>query len=89
MNKVTLEHTAAFTTYGGAGSAIVLWGLQLSEWGVIVSAFVAVLGFVVHCYYAHRRDRRAQEQHKATLERIRNADAAPYSHASSGDGQRD
>lgn len=44
-------------TYTGAGSSIVLWGLHVSDIGVIVSCIVAVLGLALQYYVAFRRIR--------------------------------
>lgn len=65
------EYTANVAMFGGSSSAVLLWGLQMSDLGVIVSMLVAVAGFVVHLHYARRRDQRAQEQHLATMELLR------------------
>jgi len=56
----------------GASTAAVLWGLHLSDIGVIVSMLVAFLGFGIHLWATLRSDQRAQEQHDATMELLRN-----------------
>lgn len=50
----TLDNAAA-VTLGGAGSAVMFWGLHISDIAVIVSAFAAVLGVVLQFYVAMRR----------------------------------
>lgn len=72
--------------YGGAGSAITVWGLQLSEIAAILSALVAVLGFAVHVWYTLQRNRRAEETHRAEMEGLRFAKAG---HAVSEDAEGD
>lgn len=70
MDK-TVDIGAQGAMYGGAGTAITVWGLQLSDWAAIISAAVAVLGLIVHIWATWRKDRRAEELHRATLEEIR------------------
>ena len=48
---------AAMVTYGSSGASIVLWGLSISEWGVIVSTLCAVGGLAVQLYLARRATR--------------------------------
>lgn len=73
MDKA-IDQGAVGAMYGGAGTAFAVWGLQLSDWAAIVSAAVALLGLVVHIWATWRKDRRAEEIHRATLEEIRNGD---------------
>lgn len=64
--------TAAQTAmYGGAGGGIVVWGLQLSDLAAIVSALVAVVGLLVHIWASVKRDRRAEEAHRAEMSRLK------------------
>lgn len=71
-------------TYGGAATSMTMWGLQISEIAAIVGALVAVLGLVVQIAYTVRKDRRAQEVHRASLEELRNGKA--YARVTSSDG---
>jgi hypothetical protein len=57
--------------FGGSASAIVLWGLSISDIAAIVGAVVAVGGFVVNIIYKRREDRRAAELLRAKIERIK------------------
>lgn len=66
-----IDPGAQVAMYGGAGTAITVWGLQLSEWAAIVSAAVAVVGLIVHVWATIRKDGRAQELHRASLEELR------------------
>ncbi len=72
---INLEHignsVAEGTTYVGATSAAFFWGLSIGDVGVIVSMAVAVLGFIVHIWLSIRRERRAIERHRATMEKLR------------------
>lgn len=52
--------------YGGA--AVSLWGLTASELAAIVGAIVAVVGLVIQAVYIWRKDQRAQELHRISLE---------------------
>lgn len=67
MDK-TIDHGAQLTMYGGAGTAVTIWGLNLGEWAAVVSAGVAVLGFIVHCWAVLRKDRR--EERRLKLEEL-------------------
>lgn len=67
-----IDHAALLTTYGGAVTSLTLWGLRLSDLSVMVSAFVAILGFAVHLWITVKRDRREQEIHLTQLEILRN-----------------
>lgn len=62
---------AQAATYGGAGGAFVLWGLHLSDLGVIVSAIVALAGFAVQLYLAVVRERREREFYRQRMETMR------------------
>lgn len=70
-----IDMGAQSAMYGGAGAALTVWGLQLSEWAAIVSAAVAVLGLIVHFWYTLQKNRRAEEIHRATLEEIRSGES--------------
>lgn len=60
MNQTVqkVSENAHIATYVGAGGAVTFWGLQVNEWCAVVSATVAVLGFVLQCYVAYKRTRR-------------------------------
>ena len=57
--------------YGGAATTGILWGLSVSEVAVIVSALVAVLGFIVHAWSVVRKDRRDGERHAAAMAELK------------------
>lgn len=46
----TAQDNAPAITYTAGGSTAVLWGLHLSDIGVIVSAFATVLGVILQFY---------------------------------------
>lgn len=46
--------------YGGAAASGLFWGLSASDIAVILSAFVAFLGFCVHTWATIRKDQREQ-----------------------------
>lgn len=71
----TTERTGASLTYGGASTALAMWGLSVSEWAVIISTLVAIGGFCIQLYHARRKEKRAQELHVAQLEGLRNGSA--------------
>lgn len=58
--------------YGGAATAFTLWGLHLSELGVIVSSSVAVIGLAVQVWVRWRQDKRDREFHLVRMETLRN-----------------
>ncbi len=66
MNS-TIDTGGQAAMYGGAMATGVFWGLSVSDIAVILSAFVAFLGFLVHAWATIRKDRREQEQHKAVM----------------------
>lgn len=53
--------------YGGAAATGIFWGLSVSDIAVIISAFVAFLGFLVHAWATIRKDQREQERHRALM----------------------
>jgi hypothetical protein len=61
-------HIGEGGAYGGAGTALVLFGLDANEMAVIASAAFAGLSFLVHFYFSWRRDQREQALHMLTLE---------------------
>lgn len=63
-------------TYGGAVTSFALWGLQISEIGVLISAFVAICGLALQFYVTVKREKRAREEHKVKLESMRNGATA-------------
>jgi hypothetical protein len=88
MTETVADHAAQVTTYAGASSAAVFWGLQISDIGVIVSALVAVLGFCLHVWLSLRRERREQQQHRLVMEKMSGAKTSDVA-AGQGDGGRD
>lgn len=83
------EKLSEVATYGGATSAGILWGLQISDIGVIVSVVVAVLGFAVSLWFHITRERREQEQHKLIMEMMRRGASTVDVKASQGNGRSD
>jgi small neutral amino acid transporter SnatA (MarC family) len=67
-----VEPLALPVTYGAATTAAVLWGLHISDAGVIVSVFIAAAGFAVNVWATLRRERREQERHRLVMETLRN-----------------
>jgi len=57
--------------YGGAAATGLFWGLSVSDIAVILSALVAVAGFIVHAWATIRKDRREKEQHDAHMAELR------------------
>lgn len=77
MNPSTQLDTAGQSAmYGGAASAGIMWGMSLSEIAVLISAIVAVLGFILHTWATFRRDRREMEHHLQETEQHRQAMSA-------------
>lgn len=42
-------------TYGATLGAVTCWGLRISDWAVLISAFAAVLGVLLQFYVSMRR----------------------------------
>ena len=70
MTRRSLEEhimtVASVANYGGAGTAVIVWGLSLPEWAAVVSMTVAVLGFGLQVYLAARVVRRDKSTTAAT-----------------------
>ena len=67
MTEQMIDKGAQVTTFAGSAVSITVWGLDISDLGVIVSATVAVCGLVVHVWYTLRKDRRAQQAHERAM----------------------
>ena len=52
---------ASALTYGGGGTALLFWGLQLSELGVIVSMFATLCGLALQIWVTRLRIRILRE----------------------------
>lgn len=61
-------HISGQLSLASAATSITLFGFSISEWGVLISAVVAVLTFGLHVWYTVRKDKRAREIHKRRLE---------------------
>lgn len=80
-------------TLGGSGSALVCWGLHVSDIAVIVSALAAVIGVILQFYVAMRRlkilegevQRTSQKAEGAALVSIAGAEATRNVAARVGD----
>lgn len=77
MTPQLQETIAQTTTYAGAVTAITFWGLSVSEWAVIASAAVALLGFVFTVVMRLRRERREIREHNAKMALLQ-GDTPPY-----------
>lgn len=81
----TIEQSANALTYGGLCSTMTLWGLQVSDWAVIVSAGAAVVGLLLNVVVKLRQERRAVAEHQARLkELLRGAKASPRKRTQAG-----
>lgn len=83
-----VEPLTLAVTYSGATSAAVLWGLHISDVGVIVSMLIAGAGLAVNIWATLRRERREQEQHRLMKETLRNGLPLAVPHSSIGDDRR-
>lgn len=61
-------HLTGAASVASATTSISLFGMNASELGVLVSAVVAMLTFILHMWYTLRKDGRAREIHKRRLE---------------------
>lgn len=51
----SLANNAAAVTYAGGGSAVIFWGLHLSDLAVMISTFASVCGVGLQFYLAFHR----------------------------------
>lgn len=61
-------------SYAGAGVSV-LAGLTLTEWGVIVGIFTALITLFINAVYQFRKDRREQRLFKLKLEQLQEVDS--------------
>jgi hypothetical protein len=54
----------------GAAGGLTVWGLQLNEWGAVVSMLVAVIGLAVHIWATLEKNRRHKEEHAARMAQL-------------------
>lgn len=64
------EATSRVAMFGGAGTSLTVWGLQLSEWAALGGLVVAVCGLVLNIWVIRRRDRREVEEHQARMAQL-------------------
>jgi ABC-type microcin C transport system permease subunit YejE len=68
------DSVVAAGSYAGAGVSV-LAGLTLTEWGVIVGIFTALLTLFINGVYQFRKDRREQRLFKLRLDRLQEVDS--------------
>lgn len=68
VNLSDPAHVTGQASVVSAATSITMFGMSLSELGVIVSALVAFATFVLHMWYTLRKDARAKEIHYKRLE---------------------
>jgi ABC-type microcin C transport system permease subunit YejE len=61
-------------SYAGAGVSV-LAGLTLTEWGVIVGIFTALLTLLINGVYQFRKDRREQRLFKLKMDQLQEVDS--------------
>lgn len=69
-------HVTGTATLVSATTGITMFGLNISELGVVVSACVGVVTLALHVWYTLRKDKRAREIHEARL-RTGDLDGSP------------
>lgn len=67
-NHLDPANVTGQATLVSAGTSITLFGMSMSELGVIVSAIVAVATFALHVWCTLRKDARARDIHKRRIE---------------------
>ena len=65
-----IEKYAEAMTYGGSGSAVIVWGLSLGDIAAVAGIAIAFTGFCIQLWAARRRDRREMELHEAQLKAL-------------------
>lgn len=68
FNTSDPSHVTGVATLASAGTSATLFGLSVSEVGVIVSAVIAVATFGLHVWYTLRKDARARDIHRRRIE---------------------
>lgn len=63
------DRSTTATSYAGAAVSV-LFGLTLTEWGIIVGIVTALLTFGLNAWYQHRRNAREEEAHRIAIERL-------------------
>jgi disulfide bond formation protein DsbB len=67
-NHIDPSQVTGQVSLASAATSLTLLGLSVSEWGVIISAVVALATFGLHVWYTVRKDKRAREIHKRRIE---------------------
>lgn len=65
----TISSTASKTTYAAAASSFLGWLISI-DFIAFTGLFIAVAGFFVNIYYKRLEDRRAQEIHELTKQKM-------------------
>jgi len=68
------DSVVAAGSYAGAGVSV-LAGLTLTEWGVIVGIFTALLTLAINAVYQFRKDRREQRLFKLKMDQLQEVDS--------------
>jgi uncharacterized membrane protein YhiD involved in acid resistance len=68
------DSVVAAGSYAGAGVSV-LAGLTLTEWGVIVGIFTALLTLLINAVYQFRKDRREQRLFKLKMDQLQEVDS--------------
>lgn len=67
QHPIDAANTSGAVSLVSAASGVTMFGLNMSEVGVLVSALVAVVSCGLHVWYTLRKDKRAKEIHAARL----------------------
>lgn len=64
------EKMVSAVSYGG-GAVSVVSAMTLTDWGIVAGIVTAVGTFLLNYYFQRRRDRREQELHDLSTQRLK------------------
>lgn len=70
VGRTMTDNAVSAASYGGAAVSVI-FGLTLTDWGVIVGIITAVVTLVCNVLYRIREDRRSQQRHELDIAKRR------------------
>lgn len=70
MGRSMTDNTVSAASYGGAAVSVI-FGLTLTDWGVIVGILTAIVTFGFNIGYRIKQDRRDQARHDLEMQNLR------------------
>lgn len=69
-NTQALVASKTATYVGSGGGAVTAW-LGSLDWAFWISITIAISGFLMQCYYSHKKDNRDHVEHLERLRKLR------------------